>query len=158
MLSKITILPFHPDNQIEVKNLILAGLAEHWGEIDPGKNPDLNDISSAYANAIFLVAWSQDKIVGTGALVPRSCEAAEIVRMSVLAEMRRQGIGKALLQQLVKRAREAGYHKIILETTATWYEVIEFYKRFGFCITHYRDGDVYFALDLDAKTGLRLET
>ena len=40
----VIILPFQPENQAEVKNLILAGLAEHWGMIDPSKNPDLNDI------------------------------------------------------------------------------------------------------------------
>jgi hypothetical protein len=36
----------------------------------------------------------------------------------------------------------------VLETTETWMEVIEFYQRFGFQITNYKDGDVYFALDL----------
>ncbi len=147
-INELTILPFQSQNQAEVKSLILAGLAEHWGEIDPSKNPDLDDISSTYTQATFLVAWLDGQIVGTGALVPRSDGVAEIVRMSVAAERRRQGIGKIILQHLIKQAQTRGYRQIILETTATWHEVIEFYQRCGFRLTHYRDGDIYFALDL----------
>lgn len=144
----IFILPFHSENQVEVKNLILAGLTEHWGMLDPNKNPDLNDISSTYADAVFLVAWRQDKIIGTGALITRSNSTGEIVRMSVAADMRRKGIGRKILQQLCEHAKSKGYEQLILETTETWNEVIEFYKKFGFQITHHFDGDVHFALEL----------
>jgi len=144
----VIILSFQPENQAEVKNLILAGLAEHWGTIDPSKNPDLNDICSTYANAIFLVAWLQNRIIGLGALIPKSNNTAEIVRMSVAADMRRQGIASQILQRLCDHARSNGYQHIVLETTETWHEVIEFYKRFGFQITHSLNGDVYFAHDL----------
>ena len=150
-LDNITISLFRPEDQAQVKSLILAGLGEHWGTLDPSKNPDLNDIRSTYANATFLVAWLDDKIVGTGALVPRTDGVAEIVRMSVAPDLRRRGVGRLILQQIVERAQAAGYRQIILETTATWREVIEFYQRCGFHITHYHDGDVYFVLDLDAS-------
>jgi putative acetyltransferase len=127
---------------------VLAGLADHWGKLDPSKNPDLNDIGSTYAHATFLVAWLQGKIVGTGALVPRSEEVVEIVRMSVARDVRRQGIGRLILQQLIVHAQAGGYRQVILETTSTWLEVVAFYERCGFRITHHRDGDTYFALDL----------
>jgi len=145
---EINILPFQPEDQTEVKNLVLAGLSEHWGTLDPSKNPDLNDIGLTYANAVFLIAWQDKKIIGTGALVPRSIDTAEIVRMSVVADMRRNGIGGMILQRLCENAKSKGYKQLVLETTDTWHEVIEFYKKFGFQITHYLDGDVYFALDI----------
>ena len=144
----ITILPFQPEDQSEVKKLILAGLKEHWGVLDPTKNPDLNDISLTYAEAIFLVARQNDKIIGTGALVPKPDGTAEIVRMSVAANLRRKGIGRKILQKLSEQAKRNGYKRLVLETTETWYEVIEFYKQLGFQITHYLDGDVYFVLDI----------
>jgi putative acetyltransferase len=144
----ITILPYQSEYQVEVKNLVLAGLAEHWGTLDPTKNPDLNDISHAYANGIFLVAWQNNQIIGTGAFLPISKDTAEVVRMSVVAGMRRKGVGRVILQQLCERAKINGYKRLVLETTETWNEVIEFYKGFGFQITHYLEGDVYFALDL----------
>jgi putative acetyltransferase len=148
ILHDLTIVPFRPENQTEVKRLILAGLTEHWGPLDPTKNPDLNDIGATYAHATFLVAWWHGIIVGTGALLPQSAPIAEIVRMSVAAHMRRHGIGRRLLQHLVAHAKARGYRQIIIETTATWHDVIAFYQHHGFQMTHYRDGDVYFMLDL----------
>ena len=148
MTGQIVILPFQSRDQDEVKDLILNGLAEHWGQLDPTMNPDLNDIEANYAKDIFLVAWLEGKIVGTGALVHQSDEMGEIVRMSVLKAYRRRGVGKQILQVLLKNAEEKGYQKVILETTKTWHEVIEFYLRCGFRITHERDGDIYFQMIL----------
>jgi GNAT superfamily N-acetyltransferase len=146
--SNITLHAFQPADQAAVKDLVLAGLVEHWGTLDPAKNPDLDDITASYAGAIFLVARHAGQILSTGALVPRQDGNAEVVRMSVAAGWRRQGIGRLILQELVSRARQARFQRVILETTATWHEVIAFYQRFGFHITHYQAGDVYFSLEL----------
>jgi putative acetyltransferase len=147
-MTSVVILPFQPADQDKVKELILNGLAEHWGKLDLAKNPDLNNIAETYAQDVFLVAWLEEKIIGTGALIHRSDEFAEIVRMSVVKEMRKKGVGRLILQQLIEIAEEKGYRKIVLETTNSWYEVIEFYLRCGFLITHEQDGDVYFEMVL----------
>jgi putative acetyltransferase len=147
-MTHITITPFHPSDQVEVKKLILAGLVEHWGFLDPNKNPDLDDITTSYAGAAFLVARLGEAIVGTGALVPRQDGIAEIVRMSVAPQHRRGGIGRRILDALIEQARAQGFRQIILETTATWGDVIEFYLRCGFRITHTQEGDVYFEMAL----------
>jgi putative acetyltransferase len=149
LLSNLTILTFQPEDQPEVKRLVLSGLGEHWGKIDNSKNPDLDDIVENYKEATFLVARLHNRVIAAGALVPRQDRKAEVVRMSVAVDIRRMGIGRLILDQLVLRARAAGYQQVILETTAAWLEVIEFYLRYGFHITYYQDGDVYFALDLD---------
>ncbi len=146
--SEIIIAPFQPADQQEAKALILDGLVGHWGWLDPTKNPDLDDIAASYAGGVFLTARQAGRLVGTGALLPRGEETAEVLRMSVAADVRRQGIGRLILEQLCQRARESGVRRIVLETTHTWREVVAFYLRFGFHITHYTDGDVYFALDL----------
>ena len=144
----ITILPFQPEHQSEVKRLVLEGLAEHWGALDLALNSDLNDISAAYAHSVFLVAWQNDRIIGTGALIPRSHDTAEIVRMSVVIDMRRKGVGSKILQRLCEQAKQNGYKHLILETTETWHEAIEFYRQFGFQVTHRLDGNVYFSLEM----------
>lgn len=143
-----SISPFQPEDQEEAKNLVLAGLVEHWGFLDPTLNPDLNDIAATYADGIFLIARQDHRIVGTGALLPRSDDTAEIMRMSVSSTLRRSGLGSAILQRLVEYAKTRGYHKLVLETTSTWLEVIEFYLKLGFQITHHQDGDTYFVLNL----------
>ncbi len=132
----ISIEPFQ-SKQEAVQSLVLTGLAEHWGEADPALNPDLDDIAASYKDATFLVAWLDGRIVGSGALVPRSDQTAEIVRMSVASEYRRQ-------------EEESGFRRIVLETTSTWDDVIRFYEGFGFRVTHRRDGrfggEVHFEL------------
>jgi len=148
--DSITIRPFRPTDQVPTRKLILAGLKDHWGTLDPAFNHDLKDITKNYAEAVFLVAEDTKtlRIVGSGALVPRGEAVAEVVRMSVAKPLRRVGLGTRILQSLIDHARALGLRQIILETTETWMEVIAFYQRFGFRITHHKDGDVYFAFDL----------
>ena len=144
----IEIVPFRPQDQGVVERLILTGLEEHWGNLDRNRNPDLRNIAEFYAEGTFLVAWKDRQVVGTGAFLPRSKDTVEVVRMSVRRDLRRQGVGRRILEELCKRAYRSGYKKAILETTETWDGVIAFYKAFGFRVTHYVNGDVYFALDL----------
>lgn len=146
MQAEIIISDFQPSDQQEAKTLILSGLVDHWGWLDPTLNPDLNDIAETYRQGVFLVARLDGRMVGTGGLKPRGEGVAEIVRMSVAKDLRRLGLGRKILAELVARARVMGLRKIILETTDTWSEVIAFYVSFGFYITHHQDGDVYFEL------------
>jgi ribosomal protein S18 acetylase RimI-like enzyme len=149
MPDKWTIRSFQPEDQAAAKALILEGLREHWGTIDPSKNPDLDDIAAAYARGSFRVAECGGRIVGTGAVLPRSLGAAQIVRMSVARGLRRRGIGGAILARLIRDARAAGADRILLETTSTWGEAVEFYRKHGFRVTHIREGDTYFLLELN---------
>ena len=140
----MVIEPFQPADQAAVQALVLNGLADHFGGLDPTKNHDLDDISKTYAKATFLVARHEGEIIGCGALFPRSAQHADIVRMSVKKEWRGQHVGKAILGALCDAARERCIRHIILETTATWADVIAFYQHNGFTITHYLADDVYF--------------
>lgn len=146
--ARLTIRPFCPADQEAVKALILAGLREHWGVLDPALNPDLNDIAASYADAVFLTAWVGDDLVGVGALIHEAAGVARIVRMSVARERRRLGVGQAILRQLCEHARSAGYCRVVLETTSTWDDAIAFYERFGFRRIGTWDGDTHFALAL----------
>jgi len=151
MMADFTLSFFEPEDQNEVRELILAGLVDHWGFLDPSKNPDLEDITKSYAEATFLVARLDKRIVGCGALVPRSAEIAEIVRMSVTKDLRRLGIGRQILGALVEQACKQGIQQVVLETTAAWSEVVAFYLQNGFQITHYQEVDVHFVLDLSSR-------
>ncbi len=147
MRETIQIRPFHPQDQTAVKQLVLAGLAEHWGILDPNLNPDLNDIASSYAEETFLVIVQQGEIIGCGALIEE--EGGEerygrIVRMSVKTENRRQGLGQLILHQLQDAAQQRQFSKIVLETTQTWTEVVAFYQANGFQISHHQDDDTHF--------------
>ncbi len=146
--KRISIVPFRPKDQDAVRNLVLDGLQEHWGVLDESKNPDLDDISASYRGGVFLVAWRDDEVVGTGAFLPVSGETVQILRMSVRKELRRQGIGREILRELCWLAYQKGYRKAMLETTASWQDAVEFYKAFGFGFTHYEGEDAYFEMEL----------
>ncbi|HID50418.1 MAG TPA: N-acetyltransferase [Anaerolineae bacterium] len=131
---------------------MLTGLEEHWGTLDPDKNPDLDDIARAYGHGRFLVAECDGEIVGTGALLLDDGGYGRIVRMSVAQEKRRQGVAAAILNELCRLARQSGCTHLTLETTATWTNAIQFYLNNGFTITHHAGDNVYFRRNLPANS------
>jgi GNAT superfamily N-acetyltransferase len=150
----IEILPFQPEYQAAVRALILDGLEEHWGVLDDSKNPDLDDIATSYQKGVFFVANLNGAIIGTGAFLPRSDRTVEVIRMSVARHLRRHGIGKQILNALCSTAYQNGFQRVVLETTETWRDAVSFYRAYGFRMTHHKDGDVYFAFDLEADDEL----
>jgi|SRR5579871_965700 ribosomal protein S18 acetylase RimI-like enzyme len=148
------IRPFVPPDQQAARVLILRGLGEHFGWIDETCNPDLDDIAATYTGAghLFLVAERAGTLMGTAALVladdVRVGRRGQMVRVSVAAEARRMGVGRALVAQLVQAAREHGIERVIVETNADWDDAIGLYQRCGFTIRERRDGGVLLALEL----------
>src|SRR5215469_12477663 len=65
------IRPFVPGDQDAARRLILAGLGEHFGFIDPSYNPDLDDIQANYVAGghVFVVAELDGALVGTAGLL-----------------------------------------------------------------------------------------
>jgi GNAT superfamily N-acetyltransferase len=139
-----------------VRELVLAGLAEHWGDVDPALNTDLTDLAVAHPGSRTLVALDPaGALVGTGTVVPRGDGTAELVRMSVAAGARGTGVGRALVDALVAVARTWGCGRVVLETTSAWEGTVAFYLACGFTVTHEDDGpfgrDTWFARDLEPR-------
>ena len=148
----VEIVRFRREDQAAVQRLILEGLEEHWGVLDPQFNADLDDIDASYAVGTVLVARDAGQIVGVGAITPIGPGEGEVKRMSVARDARRRGLGTALLTALLEDARERGGRSVRLETTADWEDAVQFYGASGFELTHYEDGgfgrDAYFRMDL----------
>jgi ribosomal protein S18 acetylase RimI-like enzyme len=147
-MDKIDIRPFVREDQASARSLILTGLSERWGTLDESRNADLRDIAGAYETGVFLCAWEDGTLIGTGALLPRQGGVGEIVRMSVARAYRRRGVGRQIAIALLGEAGRRGFRRVILETTSTWTDAIRFYQGLGFAITHNLAGDTYLALDL----------
>ena len=144
----IRIAPFRPQDQQAARQLILRGLAEHFGWVDEDRNPDLDDIARTFADGHFVVARLEGAIVGTGGFLPVSEDTVQIHRVSVSTDRRRHGIGSAIFGSLLGAARDRGVARVILETTETWSEVIAFWQHNGFRPFDHRDGDIYLRLQL----------
>lgn len=154
--DQLAIRPFCPADQEAAKQLVISGLGERWGWIDHTLNPDLDDIATSYAKGIFLVAYLGDTLVATGALTPEvtpeGIAALRVERMSVAAPLRKQGIGRRLLDILVDYARSRQCPLLVLETTSTWIDAVGFYVRYGFEIVEERDGETHMRLELGTTT------
>ena len=61
--------------------------------------------------------------------------------MSVASDQRRFGVGVLLAETLIDTARAWGVSQIVLETSSGWSDVIAFYLRCGFSITHVSVGE-----------------
>ena len=77
----------------------------------------------------------------------------EIKRLYVRPEFRGLGVGKSLVQRVLKEARHIGYRIVRLDTLREMRAAIALYVQFGFVqIAPYRHGEpdeiIYFELDL----------
>ena len=151
--GELQIIPFARRWQDAARALVLAGMAEHWGQIDLAMNPDLDNIAEHYRNGHFLLAVSDGRPIGTGAVLPEGAEAMRIVRMSVARESRRRGVATHVLKRLLALAADTGCRRVLCETTETWDDAIHFYLDNGFAIAERRNGEVHFVLALRGRPG-----
>jgi GNAT superfamily N-acetyltransferase len=151
-VADVVVERYRDDDRAAARAVVLAGLEEHWGSLDPGLNDDVDDLGAAYAHGAVVVARVDGAVVGVGVVEPAGPGEAEVKRMSVAREHRRRGIAGAILDALVAIAREWGCGAVVLETTTSWTDAVAFYERSGFAHTHDEDGrfgsDSHFRLDL----------
>jgi GNAT superfamily N-acetyltransferase len=79
----------------------------------------------------WLVLYEDGVPVACGGLRPLGAGVAEIKRMFVTAAARGRGHGRALLAELERRARDAGYDRVRLYTTEVLHEARALYADAG---------------------------
>jgi ribosomal protein S18 acetylase RimI-like enzyme len=103
---------------------VLECLTEAWGSVHVARRGELLDASAFPA----LVAELDGSRVGLVVLDVRT-EDCEVV--SLTTEVRRRGVGLALIQRCVEVARAAGCRRLTLTTTDNNAVAIAFYRRLG---------------------------
>ena len=99
----------------------------------PGRDrPILGLVLSMLAGTAWLVLYEDERPVGCGGLRPLAAGVAEIKRMFVTEAARGRGHGRALLAELERRARDAGYDRVRLYTTEVLYEARALYDDAGY--------------------------
>lgn len=101
---------------------------------------DLEDIAASYTRkgGLFLGAFDQGKLVGTGAVWPLAEHKCELKRMWLLPEYWGRGIGYALIQRIFAHAHKQGWRCIYLCTDREQERAINFYHQVGFLDTKER--------------------
>lgn len=79
-----------------------------------------------------LVVYMNGFPAACGAFKKLSEETAEIKRMYTGPEFRKRGLASALVQELESWAKESGFKKVVLETSAENHEALSVYEKSGF--------------------------
>lgn len=123
---------------------------------DAPADEDLTKISEQYLSegGEFLVGLVDGEIVAIGGFQPRDSETAEIRRMRVHPEYRREGFGERLLGMLEDCAKELGFNQVVLDTNEHLGAAQSLYQKHGYEETHREihqvtgDEFVYYQKDL----------
>ena len=102
----------------------------------PSINPDLLDIKTNYidkGNMFWIALGENNRVIGCVGYETIKPLEARIHRLYIKPELKRQGIGSALLETLVKYVKEKGYNKLSIHTgDEKYWESKLFYKAKGF--------------------------
>jgi putative acetyltransferase len=99
---------------------VIALLEEHlrnMHEITPAEYVFAFDASKLRDPRVtFWTAWKDDVLLGCAALKELSPVQGEVKSMRTPANLRRQGVGRALLNHVLQVSRQRGYRQLFLET------------------------------------------
>jgi GNAT superfamily N-acetyltransferase len=81
-----------------------------------------------------IVAYENDIPVGCGAIREYQDDSAEVKRMYVIENKRKNGFASIILKELEKWAGELNFQKVLLETGVNQPEAVSFYKKHNYTI------------------------
>lgn len=117
---------------------IRALLAEHlrnMHELSPPESVHALDISAlGQPDVTFWTVWSGTELLGCGALRELTPEHGEVKSMRTAQRHRRRGVGRAMLEHIIREARMRAYERLSLETgSMKAFELAQkLYERYGF--------------------------
>jgi GNAT superfamily N-acetyltransferase len=110
----------------------MADLAERYG--GTGDSTPVEALEFDPPGGCFLVAWVDGAPAGCGGwrTLAEDEDVAEIKRMYIVPEFRRQGLAVAVLRAIEDTARAAGRKRVVLETGEAQPEAIGLYEKAGY--------------------------
>ncbi|WP_075182794.1 GNAT family N-acetyltransferase [Pantoea sp. 1.19] len=129
-----------PDDNAAVAAIIRTVSAEFGLTADKGfavADPQLDDLYEAYATAdsAYWVVVQHDKVVGGGGIAPLAggeADICELQKMYLLPAARGQGAARELVRRALDFARQRGFKRCYLETTAALSQAVALYEQLGF--------------------------
>jgi GNAT superfamily N-acetyltransferase len=140
---------FRKANRADISEIVrlliedkLGSSREKFNEVIPGSYYSAFDEISADKNNYLIIAELNGKVVGTMQLTfithmtYQGGKRAQIEGVRVDNNVRGQGIGKAMIEWAINKAREEGCHVVQLTTDKKRPDALEFYKKLGFVASH----------------------
>jgi GNAT superfamily N-acetyltransferase len=136
----VALTPYRSDVVRELEAEVQAEYAVRYG--GPDETP-VDPAEFAPPDGVFVVAYVGSVPVAMGGFRRHDEDSAEIKRMFVATGHRGRGHARAVLAELERLARDAGYRRIVLETGMRQPEAMGLYASAGYApiagFGHYRD-------------------
>jgi len=113
-------------------------LQEHLSNMAENSPPEsvhaLNIEQLRQRDITFWSAWSDDRLLGCGALKELDPQHGEVKSMRTVSRHRRMGVAARLLEHILEEARRRNYKRVSLETGSmhAFAPAHNLYARFGF--------------------------
>jgi GNAT superfamily N-acetyltransferase len=135
--GELVIRTYEPRDREQVFDLHTEGLRDTRSVL-PVRNPkwddDLRNVEAVYLGegSHFWVVEEDGRLTGMVATRRKDAETAELKRMRVVGERRRQGLGQRLLELVEEFCRRAGYRRVVLDTSDRQAAARRLYERNGY--------------------------
>jgi GNAT superfamily N-acetyltransferase len=117
---------------------ILGGLfgeySARYGDYFSRRNELEQELTEWYLppQGLFIVLERDGEIIAMGAYKPYDSQTAELKRIWTRSDLRRQGLALVVLQELERRALQAGYQRLFLTTGFRQPEAVRLYTGHGY--------------------------
>lgn len=151
-MSACAIRDAGPDDRAAIADVTRSGYEEFCRSMTPSAwqafERAMNAVLEDSGEAAPIVADDDGRIVGSVFLYPggsnayapdEAIAAPEFRLLAVAPNARGRGIGRALVQECIRRAEDAGATEIGLHTSASFVTAIAMYERMGFVRAPDRD-------------------
>ncbi|POT56219.1 GNAT family N-acetyltransferase [Citrobacter amalonaticus] len=136
----LTLRPLSAQDNPAIATVIRQVSAEYGLTADKGytvADPNLDELYQLYSQPghAYWVVEHNGEVVGGGGIAPLTCsepDICELQKMYFLPAARGQGMAKKLALMALDHAREQGFKRCYLETTAFLREAIGLYEHLGF--------------------------
>ena len=121
----------------DIANLLQEHL-ENMKEITPPKSVHALDLEALRSPEItFWTAWSDDELLGCGALKELNSKSGEVKSMRTTKIHLRKGVGSKMIEHIIQEAQRRNYARLYLETGALpeFIPARTLYQRYGFKYT-----------------------
>jgi len=138
--ADVRVRPIMPTDNPLIAQVIREVSAEFGLTADKGytvSDPNLDRLFELYseANSAYWIVELNGKVVGGGGVAPLQCsepDICELQKMYFLPGVRGLGLARTLALQAMDFARERGFTRCYLETTASLTRAIKLYEQLGF--------------------------
>jgi GNAT superfamily N-acetyltransferase len=128
----LTVRDARPEDGVPIRRLVFDILCEYGLPADPdGSDADVMVFGTPAPGVVHLVAEMEGRQVGSAILTPSGDGKTKLSKLFLHPERRSRGVGRAMLEAAVERARREGFRQIYLCTRDRYAEAVRLYEACG---------------------------